>query len=481
MVAETFLVAWRRLDVVPDGRRGAVGWLTPSRAAPWPTSAAARVAGARWASGCATSSPARCPTTPARSGACRARGAWPARARDREVSSSPPTRSVEPRADLGGARLSAVAARTRSSRARRRLAAPSTTRPGGAAHRGGHAALTIPSRCARPEHPVEPPPGAVVNERPPSCATSPTTTSPGLPLATGRRDLLEEVLLTEPAGWSVGGEEAGPAPGGRGPRGSRARRPRWAPSPATALVAQRPGGLGGHRTPARGAGAARRPGVAPGVVGGGGRDVPRRRTHPGDQRLPRGAGASRPPTCPTWAPRRPPPCSAATRRSSPTARATTWRCGPGGLHLRHGAARARRRRASTRCWHPPGAGPGLAHPHGGGPADRRRAAARWQDGHVLLDDLDRHLLGRDPEQSTAVTVLRGVAAAGCATGRAPYGADDDWARDAAVAAVDSCRRAPAAAAAAGTPAPARSATCSPDAVGHGSGGLCERCQAIQGG
>ncbi|MCW3017458.1 MAG: subfamily polymerase sigma-24 subunit, partial [Solirubrobacterales bacterium] len=56
IVAETFLVAWRRLDDVPAGDEARL-WLTASRAASWPTSAAGSCGARGWPAGCATSCP----------------------------------------------------------------------------------------------------------------------------------------------------------------------------------------------------------------------------------------------------------------------------------------------------------------------------------------------------------------------------------------------------------------------------------------
>lgn len=67
IVAETFLVAWRRLADVPEGE-GARLWLygvaRRTLAARSPTTAAARGVVRRSESGCATTCPAPCPTMP---------------------------------------------------------------------------------------------------------------------------------------------------------------------------------------------------------------------------------------------------------------------------------------------------------------------------------------------------------------------------------------------------------------------------------
>jgi hypothetical protein len=127
----------------------------------------------------------------------------------------------------------------------------------------------------------------------------------------------------------------------------------------------------------------------------------------------------------------------------------------------------------------------LPTPTGMGPADRDALLARWQDGLSLpsgVDYLDPHLPGVTPEQSTAVTVLRGV---GCGWVRDWAGAvrtDDDQARDDAVAAVAQLSTSPAAAAAAGTPAPAEVAELlAAMRSGAAPAALVSRCRDLQDG
>lgn len=124
-------------------------------------------------------------------------------------------------------------------------------------------------------------------------------------------------------------------------------------------------------------------------------------------------------------------------------------------------------------------------PTGLGPADRDALVARWQDGLSMpsgVDYLDPHLAGVTPEQSTAVTVLRGVACGWVRDWASAARADDDRARDAAVAAVEQLSTSSAAAAAQGTHAPLEVIDLlTAMRSGAAPAVLVSRCRDIQGG